>query len=247
MELDSEQLEFFEKNGYLIIRSFVPDERCDTLRDIALAHLMHKVPPIETESEYNEHSKLFSDGTVRRLRQVYDRDIVFREWMEEPAIRPMLRQILGETPVIVLAHHNSIMTKMPHTSSETSWHQDKRYWRYRNDNMVSVWLALGEENSRNGVLEFIPGSHRTDLSPDRFDEKEYFMSDYPANQELITARVSSDLQKGDIVFFHCKLLHRANANNTDEAKISFVYTLKGESNEAIEGTRSSQFDEIRLN
>jgi phytanoyl-CoA hydroxylase len=49
------------------------------------------------------------------------------------------------------------------------------------------------------------------------------------------------------VFFHCKLLHRANANKSDEAKISFVYTLKGASNSAILGTRSCEFREIRLN
>jgi len=246
LELDSKQLEFFEENGYLVVRDFVSKERCDTIRDVALAHLRHKVPPIETESEYNDLNNPSYQASVRRLRQVYDRDIVFKEWMEEGEIRPILRQILHDDPVIVLAHHNSIMTKMPHTSTQTSWHQDKRYWRYESDNLVSVWLALGEENSHNGVLEFIPASHKMELGGECFGKKEYFKDDYLPNQKLIATKVSEDLHQGDVVFFHCKLLHRANENKSDEAKISFVYTLKGGSNRAIDGSRSSQYREIRL-
>ena len=42
------------------------------------------------------------------------------------------------------------------------------------------------------------------------------------------------------------LLHSAKKNSTDKAKISFVYTVKGEKTYAIEGTRSSEYPEISL-
>ncbi len=260
MELSEKQLHEFETNGFLLLPQFADHELCDTIKDIAAAHLKHKVPPIETEMEYvgktKEERKLISDGkahlveghvTVRRLRQVYHRDIVFRQWMENEKIRPVLKQILGEDPTITISHHNSIMTKMPHTSTETSWHQDFRYWHFESDNLVSVWLALDEENAANGVLEFIPGSHKMHFSASQFDEKEYFSDALEENREIIARKVSYPLQKGDVVLFHCKLLHRANRNSTDEPKISFVYTVKGCSNKAIEGTRSSEFAEVPLN
>ncbi|AKF25654.1 phytanoyl-CoA dioxygenase [Sulfurovum lithotrophicum] len=259
MRLTEEVLQNFEANGFLLLPQFADHELCDTIRDIALAHLKHKVPPIETELEYvgktKEERKLISDGkahlfegqvTVRRLRQVYHRDIVFKHWMENEKIRPVLKQILGENPTITIAHHNSIMTKMPHTSTETRWHQDFRYWHFENDNLVSVWLALDEENGENGVLEFIPGSHKMDFAPSQFDEKDYFSDSCEENRKAITGKVCYPLQKGDVVLFHCKLLHRANRNSTDEPKISFVYTVKGCSNKAIEGTRSSEFEEVPL-
>ncbi len=53
---------------------------------------------------------------VRRLRQVYSRDILFKEWMENEEIRPVLQQILEDKVVLTTAHHNSIMTKMPYYS-----------------------------------------------------------------------------------------------------------------------------------
>jgi len=259
MRLTEEQLGTFETKGYLILRKFAEEEQCDTILDIAKAHLKHKVPPIETETEYvgksKEEREMISDGhaeqqeeriTVRRLRQVYRRDIVFREWMESEKIRPLLRQILGEDPVITIAHHNSIMTKMPHTSTETSWHQDIRYWHFENDNLVSVWLALAEETDENGVLEFIPGSHKMVFGPGQFDEKEYFIENETKNRLLIETKEQTVLRKGDVVFFHSKLLHRANRNQTEEPKISFVYTVHGRSNHPIAGTRSSEYPEIIL-
>jgi phytanoyl-CoA hydroxylase len=259
MILSNEQLQQFEKNGFLVLSQFADHVLCDTIKDIANAHLKHKVPPIETETEYvektKEDRKFISDAkshllkeqvTVRRLRQVYHRDIVFKQWMENEEMRPMLKQILGENPTITIAHHNSIMTKMPHTSTETSWHQDFRYWNFETDNLISVWLALDEENTQNGVLEFIPGSHTLQFTPSQFDEKEYFSESYTENQPFISSKISYPLKKGDVVFFHCKLLHRANKNNTDEPKISFVYTVKGASNRAIEGTRSTEYPEIIL-
>ncbi len=259
MQLTDEQLAQFEKNGFLLLPKFAEAEQCDTIRDIALAHLKHKVPPIETEYEYDAKSKeerektvgtgvphFVKEVSVRRLRQVYHRDIVFREWMESEQIRPILTQVLGEMPVITIAHHNSIMTKMPHTSTQTRWHQDFRYWHFENDNLVSVWLALESENSQNGVLEFIPGSHRMQFSAAQFDEKEYFREDTPQNRALIATKVSHALEKGDVVLFHCKLLHRANKNMTDRPKISFVYTVKAASNRALPNTRSSLFEEVAL-
>jgi len=110
---------------------------------------------------------------LRRLRQAYNRDIIFKNWMENREIRPILEQILDDKVVITTAHHNSIMTKMPKESTQTRWHQDIRYWSFSNSNLVSIWLALGEENSQNGALEFIPKSHNMKFNTYQFDEKEY--------------------------------------------------------------------------
>jgi len=251
------QLQDFQQNGFLILRNFFEVQKCEAILDVAKAHLKHHIEPIETELGYNaksleyrrditDYSSTKQQSQVRRLRQVYDRDILFKEWMENEKIRPILKQILDDEVVITTAHHNSIMTKMSSPYSETAWHQDRRYWSYSDDNLVSVWLALGEENSENGVLEFIPKSHTMQFLSEQFGEKDYFLEDSPLNMSLIETKQSSNLKAGDVVLFHCKLLHRANRNSTQKPKISFVYTVKGEKTEAIEGSRSSQYKEVLL-
>ena len=259
MLLSKVELESFRVQGFLILRDFAHHVPCEAIQDVALAHLKHEIEPIETEIGYGEKSKAYrteesnyhslaikEQTTVRRLRQVYHRDILFKNWMEDEKIRPILQQILEDQVAITLAHHNSIMTKMPRHSTETAWHQDRRYWRYSDDNLVSIWLALDEEHEENGVLEFIPKSHTMPFDTESFDKKEYFRTDYPPNMSRIETKVSTKLKRGDVVLFHCKLLHRANANLTDKPKISFVYTVKGASTKVIEGTRSARYPEILL-
>jgi phytanoyl-CoA hydroxylase len=246
LKLSKEQIQEFNENGFLLIKNFLDKKSCEIIKDVAEVHLKHKIEPIESEFEYIGIDKEEFKKSVRRLRQVYDRDIVFKRWMENPKIYPILKDILNEEPILVTAHHNSIMTKLSKTSTQTCWHRDSRYWSYDGKNLVSVWLALDKENSENGVLEFIPKSHKIEFPKESFDEKSFFRSDYEPNQKYIDKKVSFELNAGDIVLFHSELLHRANANMSNKDKISFVYTVKGESVKAIPDTRSSQFKEIKL-
>ena len=243
MQLTKEQLDEFNENGFLILRDFANINLCDQILEKAKEHLHRKQAPIESEQEYMQVSQ--DDITVRRLRQVYDREEVFKEWMTSDKMRPILKQILKDTPVLTLAHHNSIMTKLPHESTRTFWHQDRRYWHFKNDNLVSVWLSLGDEFLENGLLEFIPKSHKIEFSKDRFDEDSNFLDENKENQELIKTRTSSNLKKGDVVLFHCKTLHHANKNASDNAKISFVYTVRAQENTPLKNTRSD-FKEVTL-
>lgn len=243
MQLTKEQVNKFNEDGFLIIKNFAKKDLCDKILEKAKIHLNKKQAPIESEQEYMQLND--EKITVRRLRQVYDREEIFKEWMTNLEIRPMLKQVLNDTPVLTLAHHNSIMTKLPHESTRTFWHQDRRYWNFENDDLVSVWLALDEEFLDNGLLEFIPGTHKINFEKSSFDEDSNFVDENEYNQGIIRNRVHQNLEKGDIVLFHCKTLHHASKNNTNKAKISFVYTVRAKSNKPLENTRSD-FKEVIL-
>jgi phytanoyl-CoA hydroxylase len=243
MILDETQLKEFHENGFLVLKNFADTKICDEILQKAKIHLENKTAPIETEQEYmqNDIDKI----TVRRLRQVYDREEIFKKWMTNEKIRPILKQVLNDDSlVLTLAHHNSIMTKLPHESTRTFWHQDRRYWNFENNDLVSVWLALGDEYLENGLLEFIPGSHKISFKKEQFDEMSNFLDENIENKELIKKRVHTNLQKGDVVLFHCKTLHHANKNTSNEAKISFVYTVRASTNKPINDTRSDNKEVI---
>tara|TARA_B100001063_G_C16727596_1_gene537361 strand:+ start:536 stop:1270 length:735 start_codon:yes stop_codon:yes gene_type:complete len=243
MQLTQQQLEEFNENGFLIIENFADEKLCDEILEKAKEHLISKQAPIETEQEYMQVSD--ENITVRRLRQVYDREDIFKEWMTNKEIRPVLKQVLNDTPVLTLAHHNSIMTKLPHESTRTYWHQDRRYWHFEGDNLVSVWLSLGDEFLDNGLLEFIPRSHKIKFCKDCFDENSNFLDEHEENKKIIANKTHKNLKKGDVVLFHCKTLHHASKNKTDEAKISFVYTVRAQNNKPLKDTRSD-FKEVVL-
>lgn len=234
----------FNRDGFIVLKKFSNTDMCDAILEKAKYHLANKIKPFESEQEYLQQES--DSTTLRRLRQVYDREDVFKEWMTNSEITKIAKIVLEADVNLVLAHHNSIMTKMPYDSSETYWHQDIRYWNYKDNNLISIWLSLDSEYLENGLLEFIPGSHKMYFKPEQFDEQLNFRDDIEENIELIRKRVHTNLEKGDVVIFHAKTLHHANKNSTDKAKISFVYTLKRRDNEVIKGTRSDA-REIELN
>ena len=122
---------------------------------------------------------------------------------------------------------------------DTGWHRDIRYWSFQQPELVSAWLALGDEYPENGGLFVIPGSHQMEFGPGQLDERLFFRADSPENQELIATKRTVELQAGDVLFFDARTLHAASRNRTSETKYSAVFTFRPANNLPVAGTRSS--------
>jgi phytanoyl-CoA hydroxylase len=241
----------FERDGYLVAPGLADATTLHEMSRITAEALTHNTAPIEYEADLNypgaPESRAATGGqTARRLKQALTRGPVFLEWISRPDVRGRLQQLLGPQIVCPLAHHNCIMTKQPAFSSDTGWHQDIRYWSYPKPDLISVWIALGEEHPDNGGLWVIPGSHRLTYQPRQFDDQKFFRPDLPENAALIASRVPVTLHPGDVLLFHCLTLHAASRNRTTEPKLSVVFTFRGGDNQPLPGSRSAAFPELVL-
>lgn len=241
----------FEEHGYVILRRFVSDDIVREMIAITRNGLEQAISPVEHEADlkYPGAPDSLADlggKTIRRLKQAHSRGIVFTEWMTFPPLIASLQQLLGPELVCPLAHHNCIMTKEPQFSSDTGWHQDIRYWSFPRPELVSTWLALGGENRENGCLQLVPGSHRKTFSEHQFDEDLFFREDLPENQKLLENAIHAELEAGDVLLFHCRTLHAATRNHTDQTKFSVVYTFRGAENSPVRGSRSAASPELLI-
>ena len=239
------EVEQFERDGFVIARGLGDPETVSRMRQVTREHVEREVLPVEFEAEVEypgAPGSLDAPGgrTIRRLKQAHARDIVFTDWVCSDAMTTCLSQLLGPEIAMPLAHHNCIMTKQPKHSSDTSWHQDIRYWSYQRPELVSVWLALGSEYPENGGLHVIPGSHRIQFDRAQFDEQLFFREDAPANQELLASVVPVELKPGDVLFFHCRTLHSASRNRSNAMKCSVVFTFRPADNKPKPGSRSAR-------
>lgn len=249
--LTLEQRQQFQTSGFLILRQLAPAAVVQQMRRVTEDQLRRELAPVEYEAEVHypgAPQSLDAPGghTVRRLKQAHARDIAFTDWVSSPLLLVPLTTLLGPRVVMPLAHHNCIMTKQPQHSSDTGWHQDIRYWSFERPELISVWLALGDEHLKNGCLQVIPGSHRIDFARERFDDALFFRTDHPANRELLDQAQPVELKAGDVLFFHCRTLHAATRNYTDETKFSAVFTFRAGDNPPRPGTRSAQACELLL-
>jgi phytanoyl-CoA hydroxylase len=242
--LTPEHARQFADAGLVVVPELASAQRVRELRGVALTHLAAAAAPVEYEADLRYPGAPSSrnapgGATVRRLLQAYARDPVFRDWATGPEITVPLQQILGPRVMLSQAHHNCVMTKQPRYSSETGWHQDIRYWSFERPDLVSVWLALGGEFPGNGCLSFLPGSHTMEFAADQLDDALFLRAGNPLNQALIAARRTPVLQAGDAVFFHCRTLHAAGSNGTNETKLSLVFSYHAADNQPLPGTRSA--------
>ncbi len=245
------QIEELGDKGYVLLRRFVPEPSLKKLNEAARAQLAVRAEPLEFEADLQypgaPTSRAAAGGeTVRRLLDAYARDPEFAKWATAPVLREWMESYFGEGVLMSRAHHNCLMTKHPLYGSMTGWHRDIRFWSFEREDLVSVWIALGEETIDNGALWFAPGSHKMAFDADRFDEAKFFRTDRADNAEIIRAAESPRLAPGDAVFFHCNMLHSAGTNRSDAVKFSLVYTYHGRSNAARPNTRSTSKPEIGL-
>jgi phytanoyl-CoA hydroxylase len=241
----------FRADGYIVVPQLADAATRAHLLACARADLAAEAAPVEYEAQLRypgAPASLDAPGghTVRRLLQACGRDPAFRAWATSPALALRLRQLVGPHVALAQAHHNCVMTKQPAYSSVTGWHQDIRYWSFDRPELVSVWLALGDETPENGALSVIPGSHCIDFDPRQADEGLFLRDDLPENRALIARRVQVTLRAGDVLFFHCRTLHAAGANRTGATKFSLVFTYHALDNAPRPGTRSASLPSIQL-
>lgn len=245
------QIAELRSTGYVVARGFLTPDSVAALRTAATAELAARAPPFELEADLQypgaPPSRSAAGGeTVRRLLEAYDRHPEFARHALAPFVGRWMQAYFGEHIRLSRAHHNCLMTKHPRFGSLTGWHRDIRYWSFQRDDLVSVWMALGEERVDNGALWFVPGSHRMAFDEQRFDAAKFFRSDISENADLIRTAVSPQLAAGDAVLFHCNTLHSAGKNQSDAVKMSLVYSYHGASNRPLPATRSSAKPEVAM-
>jgi phytanoyl-CoA hydroxylase len=238
-------LEQFQNSGYVIVRNLCASDDVAELKRLADREYNTRLAPIELETDVGypgAPTSIASAGgnTIRRLLNAVDRSPRFKAWMCGPVLVERIETLIGEAAVMSRVHHNCIMTKHPNYGSETGWHRDSRYWSFKLPDLVSAWLALGYERPENGALMLVPGSHKLEIGEDRFDSRKFLRSDSVENARLVDSAVRISLNPGDVLFFHCQVLHAAGRNADKEIKWSLVSTYYGVSNSPVPGTRSSE-------
>lgn len=247
----AEEVAQFRRDGYSLVRGLAARPLCEHMRQFARQQLARQAGPLEYEADVNYPGAPVSreapgGRTVRRLLQAYARGPLCRQWATSPEVAGRLQQLLGPQVALSQAHHNCIMTKAPDHSSSTGWHRDSRYWSFEKPDLVSVWLALGDEHRANGCLLLLPGSHTADIRSDRLNAAQFLRPDLDENRALLNTQIAAELGMGDVLFFHSRLFHAAAQNRTDETKFSLVFTYHAADNRPLAGTRSASLPGVVL-
>jgi ectoine hydroxylase-related dioxygenase (phytanoyl-CoA dioxygenase family) len=215
--LTSEQKAQYERDGYLIIKSFVDQEEAELLYSLATADDTLRNNAFDLNDQNGKRTKLtlwFTPG-----------DDTFSLLTRSQRIVNATQQLLGEGEICHF--HSKLMQKEPKVGGAWEWHQDYGYW-YKNgflypDALISVMLALTEANEHNGCLQVLKGSHKMGRLEHHFAGEQQG-ADMPFVEEALKYcdLVYVELEPGDALFFHSNLLHMSGANLSDKPRWSLI-------------------------
>jgi ectoine hydroxylase-related dioxygenase (phytanoyl-CoA dioxygenase family) len=239
-KLSSEQVSFFEENGYLSNVKILEDNQIEELRreldeikDPAHPknHLFHEFHSNESK---DPDSVLFHSLGHWRLTKG------FHDVLWNPAFFIAASQLLGNKAVRFW--HDQLFYKPALHGGVVAWHQDYSYWtRTKPMQHLTCWVALDDVTKENGCLYYIPKSQRWGLleKPELAGDMEG-LNNYLNEQqrEEFKTKVPIEMKKGYGTFHHPLLVHGSYANKSARPRRAFVLNV------FADGTSSDTDQEI---
>ena len=210
MALTAQQLEFYEKNRFIKLKSVLNAETVAFFnREIAA----------QVASMNSEHTALEDRTTYGKAFLQ-----LFNLWLENEVIKTLvmskrLAKIASDLMQVtgVRLYHDQALFKEG-GGGITPWHADQYYWPLASDKTVTAWIPLQATPLEMGPLEFSAGSHILVEGREMAisDESEAFLDRKLRVTDF--EHVIEPFDLGEVSFHSGWIFHRAGANTTPEMR-----------------------------
>jgi ectoine hydroxylase len=233
MRLTQQQIEQFDREGYLFFPGLFTPEETKNLNDA--------VPELYSRREvYNVREKDSDAVRTNFAAHMYSKP--FAKLARHPRMIEPVEDLFGEK---LYMHQFKINGKMAFEGDVWQWHQD--YGTWLNDDMMpeprcmNVAIFLDDVNPYNGPLMFIPGSHKKGVVDAKHDLTTTSYPLWTVDDQLIAdlvgraggkqgGIVSPTGPAGSMILFHSCLLHASSSNLSPWNRVSVYLSLCAVSN-----------------
>ncbi|XP_032089189.1 phytanoyl-CoA dioxygenase domain-containing protein 1 [Thamnophis elegans] len=154
-------------------------------------------------------------------------DPVFKQITHSAKVQALARNLSLENPVVVQSMY---IFKQPGIGGEVTPHQDATFLHTTPLGKVTgFWIALENATQENGCLWFVPGSHTTGITRRMVRTPP---GTIPCTNFIGTERVYEDghfvpvpAGKGDLVLIHGEVVHKSEANHSEESREVYTFHL----------------------
>jgi ectoine hydroxylase len=228
VKLSPQQLEQFDRDGYLFFRSLFSPQEIKVLND--------EVPSLYAQRR-PENVREKTGDVVRTNFAAHMYSYPFAKLARHPRMVEPIRQLFGED---LYMHQFKINGKAAFDGDVWQWHQDYGTWR-ADDQMpearaMNIAIFLDEVNEFNGPLMFIPGSHKLGVLDAAHDTATTSYPLWVINNETIGKLVdrggivAPKGPAGSMILFHGCLVHASTSNLSPWNRVSVYLSLCAVSN-----------------
>jgi ectoine hydroxylase len=229
MKLTPEQLEQFDREGYLLFPGLFTRQEMRALND--------EVPNLYAQQRPENVREKGSDA-VRTNFAAHMYSKPFAKLARHPRMVLPVKQLLGGEDVYM--HQFKINGKMAFDGDVWQWHQDFGTWK--NDDLMpepramNIAIFLDDVNEFNGPLMFIPGSHKLGVLDAGHDTSTTSYPLWTINNDTIRKLVerggivAPKGPAGSLLVFHSCLVHASGSNLSPWNRVSVYLSLCAVSN-----------------
>ncbi|GCC36792.1 hypothetical protein chiPu_0015291 [Chiloscyllium punctatum] len=200
--LTPEQRQFYEENGFLLIKKLVSNENIELYREEfeRICRREVEVPglSIMRDVSISKMEYVPDQRAISKIQSFENNETLFKYC----CLPEILKYVECFTGPNIMAMHTMLINKPPDMGTKTSrhpMHQDLHYFPFRPaDQIVCAWTAMERVDRNNGCLV------------DGVNKMYHGVRDYDPSHP----RIHLVMEKGDTVFFHPLLIHGSGTNRT---------------------------------
>jgi ectoine hydroxylase-related dioxygenase (phytanoyl-CoA dioxygenase family) len=220
-KLTEAQREQYLTHGYIVVRNVLSPEQLERYKARAREFALGNLPPGSQRMVVQDvrvaKGLVQPDDPEKGIWKYLnpDRyDPLFAAYSSQPGLLDVVEDLLGPD---IKAFLVMFIYKPPALDFVHPYHQDAYYFYFSpHDAVLGTWLALDPTGADNGTLSVIRGSHKWDLLPhvgpkgDAVNYGVFGVEGYDGhpNEQVL------ELEPGDAVFFHSRLLHKTGSNTS---------------------------------
>ena len=161
--LNSNLLEEFNQNGFLILDEFIDLQYLDKLKDRIEPLFKGEFETGIEPDEWNWKSGRDSNDVTRQICNAWKSDNLIKKIVCNSIIGECVSKLMGWKGARLL--QDNVLWKPP-LGRSLLFHQDASYddW-ITPQTMVTCWMPLDDSSIETGTLEYVVGSHKWDLCP----------------------------------------------------------------------------------
>lgn len=239
--LTTGQIEFYNKNGYLLIEQRVPYGIMDAVR--AEIERFKQIASGMTASDDRidlEDSHTPGNPRIRRVKRPNTQSGVIDGLMRSDHILAPVRDLLGPN---LRLQTTKLNMKSAGYGAAVEWHQDWAFYPYTNDDVLAVGLIVDDMTEENGPLMVFPGSHKGPVH--NHHHNGYFAGamDLAASGLDMADAVPLMGPAGSISIHHARIVHGSALNTSQRDRRIVFFEMMAADAFPIAGARD-KFDSL---
>ena len=209
--LTQEQVQQFQRDGYLRGDRVLSDEQVEELRGETERVIAQRDRADVTQPVMLHNFTGNADAPVWQVVDIWKASAPFRVLIANPIIVEEMAQLTGARELRIW--HDQIQYKPASKGGVNMWHQDAPLWPILAPmTEVSAWVALDDVDPENGCMSMVPGSHLWGNHID-FLQKLRNFDEMPAEFEGHEIEVRAcPVRKGEVHYHHALTWHGSQAN-----------------------------------